>query len=302
MSDLADLFPGLASEWINTSSGRIFARVGGKGPPLLLLHGFTQTNVMWHRVAPPLAEKFTLVIADLPGYGWSDIPRTDADHTPYTKRAMAKTLIEAMEKLGHVRFGLAGHDRGGRVSYRLALDHPDRLSRLATLDILPTYEYWARMDRLYGLKIYHWTLLAQPEPLPETLLGQNPTFYLKNKLTSWTKSKSLDAFDPRALAHYIAAFNDPMRIHAMCEDYRAGAYADYDYDKIDRDAGNKITVPMLALWGQTGIAQSATPPLETWKNWATNVRGMAVNSGHFLTEEDPEGTAKALLDFFSENA
>lgn len=302
MSDLADLFPGFSSEWINTSNGRIFARVGGKGPPLLLLHGFSQTHVMWHRVAPKLADRFTLVIADLPGYGWSDIPRSDEDHTPYTKRAMAKTLIEAMERLGHVRFGLAGHDRGGRVAYRLALDHPGRLSQLATLDILPTYEYWARMDRLYGLKIYHWTLLAQPEPLPETLLGQNPTFYLKHKLTSWTKSKSLDVFDPRALAHYVAAFNDPARIHAMCEDYRAGAYADYDHDKIDRDAGKKITVPLLALWGEAGIAQSAATPLDTWKNWATDVRGGPVNSGHFLTEEDPETTVTALLDFFSEVA
>ena len=302
MSDLADLFPGFASEWINTSNGRIFARVGGKGPPLLLLHGFSQTHVMWHRVAPKLAEKFTLVIADLPGYGWSDVPTSDANHTPFTKRAMAQTMIEAMEQLGHVHFGLAGHDRGGRVSYRLALDHPGRLSRLATLDILPTYEYWARMDRAYALKIYHWTLLAQPEPLPETLLGANPDFYLKNKLASWSKSKDLRAFDPRALAHYLAAFNDPLRIHAMCEDYRAGAYADFEHDKADRDAANKITIPMLALWGDAGIAASAATPLDVWKTWATNVRGQPINSGHFLTEEDPEGTSAALLKFFTEAA
>ena len=141
MADLADLFPGYRSEWINTSAGRIFARVGGKGPPLLLLHGFSETHVMWHRVAPQLADRFTLIIADLPGYGWSDMPSSDADHTPYTKRAMARTIIEAMEQLGHVHFALAGHDRGGRVSYRLALDHPGRLSRLAVLDILPTYNY-----------------------------------------------------------------------------------------------------------------------------------------------------------------
>ncbi|MBN9600966.1 MAG: alpha/beta hydrolase [Afipia sp.] len=301
MPDLADLYPGFASEWIPTRSGRIFARVGGNGPPLLLLHGFTQMHVMWHRVAPKLAEKFTLVIADLPGYGWSDIPRSDADHTPYTKRVMAQAMIEAMEKLGHVRFALAGHDRGGRVAYRLALDHPGRLSRLATLDILPTYEYWARMDRVYALKIYHWTLLAQPEPLPEMLLGGNPEGYLKNKLTSWLKSKDLKTFDPRALAHYIAAFNDPARIHAMCEDYRAGAYADYEQDKADRDAGRKIAVPMLALWGDSGIAQSAATPLDTWKTWVTDVRGHSINSGHFLTEEDPEATAAALLDFFSED-
>ena len=169
MPDLADLYPGFASEWINTRSGRIFARVGGKGPPLLLLHGFSETHVMWHRVAPQLADKFTLIIADLPGYGWSDMPDSDKDHTPYTKRAMAQTMIDAMEQLGHVQFALAGHDRGGRVAYRLALDHPGRLSRLAVLDILPTYDYWERMNRLYALKIYHWTFLAQPAPLPETL-------------------------------------------------------------------------------------------------------------------------------------
>ena len=300
MSDLADLYPGFASEWISTRSGRIFARVGGKGPPLLLLHGFSQTHVMWHRVAPALAEKFTLVIADLPGYGWSDVPGDDPDHIPFTKRAMAKTIVEAMEKLGYVHFALAGHDRGGRVSYRLALDHPGRLSRLATLDILPTYEYWQRLDRAYALKIYHWMLLAQPAPLPETLLGANPDAYLRNKLATWSKAGDLSAFDPRALDHYLTVFRDPLRIHAMCEDYRAGAYADFEHDKADREAGNKITVPMLVLWGDAGIAQSAATPLDTWKLWATNVRGRPVNSGHFLTEEDPGPTTRAMLEFFSE--
>src|SRR5579872_1849649 len=237
MPDLADLFPGYASKWINTQSGRIFARVGGEGPPLLLLHGFSETHVMWHRVAPQLADRFTLIIADLPGYGWSDMPESDKDHTPYTKRAMAQTMIEAMEQLGHVHFALAGHDRGGRVAYRLALDHPGRLSRLAVLDILPTYDYWARLDRLYALKIYHWTFLAQPHPLPETLIGGNPDFFLRFKMASQTKSKNLDAIDPRALEHYLAAFRDPSRVHAMCEDYRAGAYADFEIDKADRDAG-----------------------------------------------------------------
>jgi haloacetate dehalogenase len=298
MPDLADLFPGYAAEWIDTSAGRIFARVGGEGPPLLLLHGFSETHVMWHRVAPKLAEKFTLIIADLPGYGWSDIPESDAEHTPYTKRAMAKQMIEAMERLGHVRFGLAGHDRGGRVSYRLALDHPGRLSKLAVLDILPTYDYWMKMDWRYALKVYHWTFLAQPAPLPETLIGGHPDFYLKDKLASWSKTKDLSVFDPRALAHYLAAFNDPSRLHAMCEDYRAGAGADFDHDKADVEAGHKIPVPMLALWGDAGIAQSAATPLDTWKTWATDVRGAPVDAGHFLTEEAPAATAKALLEFF----
>src|SRR5258707_12149321 len=162
MSDLADLFPGYASKWINTNSGRIFARVGGKGPALLLLHGFSETNVMWHRGAPQLADGFTLIIADLPGYGWSDMPDSDAQHIPYSKRAMAKAMVEAMEQLGHVHFALAGHDRGGRVSYRPALDHPRRLSELAVLDILPTYDYFEKMNQLYALDIYHLTVLAPP--------------------------------------------------------------------------------------------------------------------------------------------
>jgi haloacetate dehalogenase len=308
MPDLADLFPGYASKWINTSSGRIFARVGGNGPPLLLLHGFSETHVMWHRVAPQLADSFTLIIADLPGYGWSDMPESDSNHTPYTKRAMAQTMIEAMEALGHVHFALAGHDRGGRVAYRLALDHPGRLSQLAVLDILPTYDYWARMDRLYALKIYHWSFLAQPFPLPETLIGGNPDFFLKQKMASQTKSRNLDAIDPRALEHYLAAFRDPSRLHAMCEDYRAGAYADFEIDRADRGAARKITIPMLALWGDAGIARAAvtpletspleTSPLKTWQAWATKVSGAPVDSGHFLTEENPDATARALREFF----
>jgi len=299
MSDLADLFPGFGAEWINTSAGRIFARTGGKGPPLLLLHGFSETHVMWHRVAPQLAGHFSLIIADLPGYGWSDMPRSDDAHSPYTKRAMAKVLIEAVEQLGHARFALAGHDRGGRVAYRLALDHPGRLSRLAVLDILPTYDYWERMNRPYALKIWHWAFLAQPHPLPETLIAGDPDFFLKFKMASQTKSKTLDEIDPRALEHYLAPFRDPSRVHAMCEDYRAGAYADYEIDKADHAAGKKITIPMLALWGDAGIATAAATPLDTWKDWATNVTGSPVDSGHFLTEENPDVTARLLKEFFS---
>jgi haloacetate dehalogenase len=299
MPDLADLFPGYASEWIPTSGGRVFARIGGNGPPLLLLHGFSETHVTWHKVAPQLAELFTVIIADLPGYGWSDMPESGVDHTPYTKRAMAMVLVEAMERLGHVHFALAGHDRGGRVGYRLALDHPGRLARLAVLDILPPYDYWARMGLASALKLYHWTFLAQPEPLPETLILGASDVFLRRKMASQTASKTLDAFDPRAMAHYLAPFRDPSRVHAMCEDYRAGAAADFAHDKADRDAGRKITVPMLALWGKAGLAVAAATPLETWMAWATNVTGSGIASGHFLTEENPQATAEALLAFFS---
>jgi haloacetate dehalogenase len=299
MPDLADLYPGYVSRWIPTSIGTMFARVGGKGPPLLLLHGYPQTHVLYHRVAPALAAHFTLVIPDLPGYGWSVAPAPEADHAPHTKRAFAAVMIELMEALGFVRFRVAGHDRGGRVAYRLTLDHPGRVERLAVLDILPTYDYWQRMDRSYGLKMYHWLFLAQPHPLPERLIGCDPAFYVDHTLASWTKSNSLEAFDPRALAHYRAALGDPTRIRAACEDYRAGAVADFDHDAADRAAGRRITSPVLVLFGAGGLAPTGETPLDVWRQWATDVRGAAIDSGHFLAEESPDAIAAALIDFFT---
>jgi haloacetate dehalogenase len=304
MPDLADLYPGYASRYVPTSVGTIFARQGGSGPPLLLLHGYPQTNVMYHRAAPALARRFTLVIPDLPGYGWSAVPRSAADHAPYTKRAMAAVMIEVMEALGFVRFHLAGHDRGGRVAYRLALDHPERVDKLAVLDILPTHDYWQRLDRLYGLKIYHWLFLAQPEPLPERLVGGAPTFYVDHTLASWSKANDLSGFDQRALAHYRAAFADPARIHAACEDYRAGASADFDHDAADLAAGRRIAAPLLVLWGGGGIAAGSVAPagetpLDTWRQWANDVRGAPIYSGHFLAEENPDATATVLGEFLA---
>lgn len=299
MPDLADLFPGFASHWIDTSIGKIFARSGGKGPPLLLLHGYAQSNAMWHRVAPALAQHFTLVIADLPGYGWSVAPQAAAGHAPYDKRSMARVMVEAMEKLGHVRFNLAGHDRGGRVSYRLALDHPGRLAKLAVLDIVPTYDMWHGIDAKLAFRIWHWTLLAQPAPFPEELIGRDPVSYWDAKTAPGTKAKSLDVFDPRALLHYRTAFQDPSRIHATCEDYRAGHTTDLANDEKDRAAGNKITIPMLVIWGATGVPSHAeASPLDTWRDWATDVRGFAVDCGHYLPEENPDATARALIEFF----
>src|ERR1700719_4096257 len=192
MADLADLFPAYDSKWINTTSGRIFARVGGKGPPLLLLHGFSETHVMWHRVAAKLADRFTLIIADLPGYGWSDMPESDSDHTPYTQRAMAQTMVEAMEALGHVHFALAGHDRGGRVAYRLALDHPGRLSQLAVLDIVTTWDMWHRIDARLAARAWHWTFLALPAPFPETLIGHDPKFFFDSRAAAGARGQSAE--------------------------------------------------------------------------------------------------------------
>ncbi len=297
MPDLADLFPGFASEWIDTGGGRLFARVGGEGPPLLLLHGYPQSHVMWHRLAPELARHFTLVIPDLPGYGWSFVPRPAPDHAPQSKRAWARLLVEMMERLGHVRFGVVGHDRGARAGYRMALDHPGRVERLAVLDIVPTHAMWSAFTPALAMKTYHWLFLAQPHPLPETLIGGHSDFYLDWTLASWTRGHSLDAFDPRALAHYRAAFRSPDRISAACEDYRAGQTLDLAHDQADVEAGKRITVPVLALWGQAGIPGKTTGPLAVWGHWASDLKGEAIDSGHFLAEENPEATLPPLLSF-----
>jgi haloacetate dehalogenase len=300
-SDLADLHPGFASHWVATTAGRIFVRQGGSGPPLLLLHGYPQTNVMWHRVAPALTRHFTLVLPDLPGYGWSDVPSAAADHAPYDKRSMAAAMVELTEKLGFARFRLAGHDRGGRVAYRLALDHPGRLERLAVLDIVPTFAMWHGMDRHLAMKVWHWTFLAQPTPFPEMLIGKDPVGYLDWKMASWTGSKDLSVFDPRALAHYRAFFSAPDRIHATCEDYRAGQSGDLAADESDRKAGKKIACPVLALWGAAGIPSETAGPLKVWREWADVVEGGPIDSGHFLAEENPEATAAALAAFFNKS-
>ena len=281
---------------IETRGGAVAASVAGDGPPLLLLHGFPQTRAMWAPMAATLATSHTLVVPDLPGYGGSDPP---ADVASASKRAMAARMVEAMAALGFETFDVAGHDRGGRVAYRMALDHPERVRRLAVLDILPTSDYWAKMDRRFALKIYHWAFLAQPEPLPETLIGGAPDFWLEWTLRSWTAAQSLDAFAPEAMAGYRGNFTDPVRLKAMCDDYRAGATIDLEHDLASRAAADRIAAPTLVLWGASGIAQSAETPLDVWTEWCADVRGEAIDSGHFLPEENPQATAAALARFFA---
>ena len=296
MTDLADLFPGFASHWIDTDAGRIFARSHGSGPPLVLLHGYPQTHVEWHRLAPALAEKFTVVAMDLRGYGWSSAPRSDRGEA-YTKRAMAGDVVAVMEALGHVQFAAIGHDRGARVAYRMVLDHPGRLTKLAVLDIVPTAEVWRNIDAAGAMSMYHWMFLAQPAPLPESLIEKAPSLYLDHTLASWTKAKDLSAFDARALAHYRAFFNDPSRIHACCEDYRAGATTDRALDEADHAAGRRINAPTLVLWGGSGLPAKGASPLAVWRDWAQDVRGEAIDAGHFLPEENADATLAALLTF-----
>ncbi|MFG1430713.1 alpha/beta hydrolase [Xanthobacter sp. V2C-8] len=297
MTDLADLFPGFESHHVDTKAGRIFLRRGGGGPPLLLLHGFPESHVMWHQVAPKLAESFTLVIPDLPGYGWSAAPEADGDQLPYTKRAMAAAMVELMERQGFSHFSLMGHDRGARVGYRLGLDNPGRLDRLVLLDIIPTYLMWHRMDRARALQVYHWAFLAQPSPLPERLIAAHPAFYLEWTMASWTVAKDLSAFDARALAYYRAAFSSPDRIAAMCADYRAGATFDLAHDEADLAAGRTLSCPSFLVWGEAGIPSRGASPLDAWRALAPDIAGAAVPGGHFVCEEAPGPTLDAVLPF-----
>ncbi|MBD8892979.1 alpha/beta hydrolase [Labrenzia suaedae] len=299
--ELPDLFPGFETRYLVCEGTEIYLRLGGNGPPLLLLHGYPQTGAMWHKVAPELARHFTLIIPDLPGYGQSAVPPLSSDHTAYSKREIARTMVALMEQLGYSRFSLAGHDRGARVSYRLALDHPDTLERLAVLDILPTHTYWARMDRAFALKVYHWAFLAQPAPFPEKMIAASAESFLNHTLASWTAAKSLDCFSEGALAHYHAFFAQADRIAATCEDYRAGASCDFEHDAVDAAAEKKIKCPTLALWGQTGIAQASETPLDVWARWAEVVSGRSIAGGHFIAEENPGGLLTEMLPFFKKS-
>jgi haloacetate dehalogenase len=295
-----DLFPGFDTRRIQTFGAEIHLRLGGEGPPLLLLHGYPQTHAMWHGVAPALAEAFTVVAPDLRGYGDSSCPPNDPDNFTYSKRAMAQDMVQVMEVLGHTVFAVAGHDRGGRVGYRMALDAPERVARLAVLDIVPTHAMWHDFTMQKAMKIYHWLFLAQPSPLPETLIGRAPGEYQDYTLASWTKRRDLSAFDARALAAYHDFFSKPEHIAAACNDYRAGQTYDLGADEADFDAGRKIACPLFALWGDAGIPDETSSPLAVWRIWATDVRGQAIDSGHFVAEENPAATLEALLAFLRE--
>lgn len=289
-----------ADSWerrIDVEGAEIFVRVVGKGPPLLLIHGFPQTHAMWHRIAPALAERFTCVMPDLRGYGQSSCPPQTIDGRAYAKRTMAHDMVSVMTSLGHGRFAAVGHDRGGRVAYRMALDHPDRVACLAVLDIVPTWAMWHGFSVTLAMKAYHWLFLAQPHPLPEMLIAGAPVAWLDYTLAGWTKARDLSAFQPDALAAYRTAFARPANIHAQCEDYRAGATVDLADDEADHDAGRRIACPVLALWGAAGFPAATDGPLAAWRDWADVVEGIGINAGHFVAEENPQGTLAGLTPF-----
>jgi haloacetate dehalogenase len=285
---------------IETGETTSFVRTGGSGPPLLLLHGFPQTHVMWRDVAPTLAERFSVVCADLRGYGRSGCPPSGEAHGAYAKRAMARDLVTVMEKLGFSRFCVAGHDRGGRVAYRLALDHPERVERLAVLDVLPTHEVWERANARFALGYWPWSLLAQPEPFPERLLEAAPEAFVDNALAEWGSPAA--AFSAEARAAYIEALRDDRHVHAICEEYRAAATLDREHDRADLAARRRIACPLLVLWSARGALgqwyAEAGGPLALWRAWADDVQGHALEAGHFFPEEAPQQTSAALGRFF----
>jgi haloacetate dehalogenase len=295
------MFGGFETALIDVGETVIFIRRKGKGRPLLLLHGFPQTHLMWHRVAPALAEDFTVICADLRGYGASGKPASRQDHAPYAKSAMARDMVAMMQAQGFGRFSVAGHDRGARVAYRMALDHPDRIARLAVLDVIPTGEALLRADRRLALAYWPWSLLAQPAPLPERLIAGDPGAIIDNALDGW--GSGLAAFPDEVRTAYVEALRDPQAVHAICEEYRAAASIDYAQDVTDRKASRRIACPVLALWGKGGALDEwyaeAGGPLGIWGEWAGEVTGRPIAGGHFFPEQNAVETLAELRAFFT---
>ena len=288
------MFEGFERRRIDAGEVTINVVIGGNGPPLLLLHGYPQSHVMWRRVAAALGERFTVIATDLRGYGDSDKPASDSRHETYCKRRTAQDQVNIMAALGHERFQVAGHDRGGRVTHRMCLDHPDRIQRAAVLDIVPTHTIFANLSKDVAYGYYHWLFLSQPYDLPERLIGANAEYYLERKLGHW--SASMGGFDEEALSEYRRCFRDPAAIHASCEDYRAAATIDLEHDEADIDS--RITCPLLVLWGAKGLMHKCYDVLDTWRAKAIDARGQPLDCGHFLPEEAPAETLAALLGFF----
>lgn len=290
----ATLFPGFERRKIQTSGAAINTLRGGNGPPLLLIHGYPQTHVEWHRIAPELAKRFTVVLVDLRGYGDSSKPAEGENHANYSKRAMALDQVEVMHALGYDRFAVVGHDRGARVAWRLAVEHPDRVTRAAVLDIVPLP--YSMVTREFATQYFHWFFLIQPAPFPETLIGNNAEFYLRSRFLRPTSG--VGAFTPEAFAEYLRCFKDPATIHATCEDYRAGATIDVEHS--NEDGKKRVVCPLLVLWGERGTVGRLYDVMKIWREHAVNVTGKGLPAGHFLPEEIPNETLSALLSFLEE--
>ena len=289
------MFEGFTREFVTTEDGVVFLRRRGTGPPVLLLHGFPQTHVAWHLVAPALTDRFTVIAADLPGYGQSTL--VDRSGEPWSKRRVARGLVAAMSAIGLHRWSVAGHDRGARVAYRMALDAPAQVERLCILDVVPTLEMVE--ECWYGLAtaMANWFFLAQPAPLPERMIAAAGDRYVNHILDQWLGAAG--SLDPLARVAYVAAFRDPAVVHAACEDYRAGSTVDVEHDRQDLEAGRQLTCPVLVLWSAEGLTARFFDPLTTWRRWTRNVRGHELAAGHFLMEEAPEHVIREMTSFLS---
>ncbi len=292
--------PGFARRLIPGDGVMLSVQEAGEGPALILLHGFPQNGMCWSRVAPDFARRHRVIVPDLRGYGGSEAPPDDPGHTAYSKRQMARDVVALMDRLGVERADVLGHDRGARVAYRLALDHPERLGRLGIIEIATTADYWAHWDAGMAMAAWHWTFLAQPAPLPETMIGADPVGVVEWFLTAWTLGRSLDVFPPLALETYRAQARAPARIHAMCADYRAGATTDRAADEEDRAAGRRIAAPLMFLWGRHGFPARTGDPAALWRAWADDVRDASCESGHFVMEEAPGAVLDTFGPFFAE--
>ena len=270
----------------------------GQGEPLLLLHGFPQNHMCWERVAPQLARHYDVIIPDLRGYGDSEAPPNESGDITYSKRTMAQDIADLLTALAVQRANVLGHDRGARVAYRFALDHPERINKLGIIEIVPTADFWASWTADLAIAAYHWTFLAQPAPLPEQMIGADPVAYLDWTLTQWTLSKSLDTFSSAALASYRKQIQNPARIHAMCSDYRAGASFDRELDEKDKIAGKQIVAPLRLLCGAHGFPAKSGNAVEVWRSWAQRVEASICDAGHFVMEENPEAVLAAFESFF----
>ena len=296
------MFDGFTEHEAPTGRGTVFARVGGSGPPLLLLHGYPQTHLMWHSAASLLAERQTVVVADLPGYGDSFRPIPTPDHAAHAKRAIAVDLVEAMAELGHDVFAVAGHDRGGRVAYRMALDHPDRVAAAAVFDVVPTGDVWGRADARMALGYWHWAFLAQPAPLPERLIAADPDAFFDFHVRALGLGGAAGRYPDDLMRAYRRLLDDPSTVQAICEDYRAGAGVDRDDDDADRGR-RRIECPLLVLWSARGaLPRFYGDVLDVWRPWARRVTGQGLEASHFLVEDQPEQVADVLSAFLGDRA
>jgi haloacetate dehalogenase len=295
---MTDLFPHFRALQVEIDpTVTINAIVGGSGPPLLLLHGHPQTHAIWHRVAPRLAEHFTVVACDLRGYGDSSKPQGAPDHANYSKRAMAADMVAVMQSLGFATFRVLAHDRGARVAHRLALDHPQAVERMALLDIAPTLAMYEQTSDTFARAYWHWFFLIQPAPLPERLIEADPAAYVRDVMGK--RSAGLAPFDPRALAEYQRCLALPGAAHGICEDYRAAATIDLEHDRFDRDAGNRLALPLMVLWGEQGVVGRCFDPLAEWQRVAADVQGGALPCGHYIAEEAPDTLLERVLPFLA---